>query len=84
MTLNNATYAANIVAAAAARAATRAAAAAIGIDDVQWYGQYGRPHQRGFYRDASRRRIRHIERRLTAAGISPAALKEVNYMGFCF
>jgi hypothetical protein len=54
---------------------------AIGLDNLCWYGQYGRPRQAASYR-GDRRRARCIERRLAAAGISPFILKESHYMGF--
>ena len=56
--------------------------AAIGRDNLEWYGQYGRPRQVAFYPGGNRRRVRAIERRLAEAGIPARVLKNSHYMGF--
>ena len=55
---------------------------AIGREELEWYGQYGRPRQVPFYPGGNRRRVREIERRLAAAGIAPSVLKHANAAGF--
>ena len=72
----------NIAPIAPASSVVAAVVAAVGLDELCWYGQYAKPSAAAFYRGGDRRRARRIEAALASAGIPPAILKESHYMGF--